>query len=134
MAWVEIFAVLVVSHGVGDYVLQTDWQATRKRAGLGRDAEARRALFSHATTYTLSFVPAGIWLAPDFGPLGLVALAAGIFVPHLVQDDGRLLTAYVRRVKGEGAAGNPAVYTSVDQTLHLIVLFLTALVVHWSTR
>jgi hypothetical protein len=130
---VEIFAVLFVSHGLGDYMLQTDWQATKKRGGLGRDPVARRALFAHVATYTLAFVPAGIWLADELGAGGLVAFAAGIFVPHLVQDDGRVLTAYVRRVKGEGAAGTPAVYTSVDQSLHVIVLFLTALVVHWAT-
>ena len=135
MAWVEIFAVFVVSHGLGDYMLQTDWQATRKRAGLSRrNPVARRALFSHVTTYTLAFVPAGAWLAGDLGAGGLAALAAGIFIPHLVQDDGRLLTAYVRRVKGEGAATTPTVYTSVDQSLHLITLFLTALVVHWTTK
>lgn len=133
MPWVEIFAVLFVSHGLGDYLLQTDWQATKKRGGLGRDPVARRALVSHVTTYTLAFVPAGIWLAGDMNALGLIALAAGIFVPHLVQDDGRLLTIYVKRVKGAGAAGSPAVFTSVDQSLHVIVLFATALVVHWAT-
>ena len=133
MAWVEIFAVLFVSHGLGDYLLQTDWQAKNKRGGLGRNALARRALFSHVSSYTLAFVPAGIWLADEMSALGLIALAAAIFIPHLVQDDGRLLTIYVRRVKGEGAATTPAVYTSVDQSLHMIVLFLTALVLHWAT-
>jgi hypothetical protein len=131
--WVEIFAVFVVSHAAGDYLLQTDWQATNKRAGLGGDPVARRALFSHVTTYTLAFVPAGIWLADDMSPLGLVALAAGIFIPHLVQDDGRLLTRYVTTVKGPGAASTPAVYVSVDQSLHLLLLFATALVVHAAT-
>ena len=133
MPWVEIFVVLVVSHALGDYLLQTDWQATRKRGGLGRNREARRALFSHVTVYTLGFVPAGIWLADEMSALGLAALAAGIFVPHLVQDDGRTLNAYIRRVKGPGAADNTALYTSVDQSLHVVVLFLTALVVHWCT-
>jgi hypothetical protein len=131
--WVEIFAVLVVSHAAGDYLLQTDWQATNKRGGLGGDPVARRALFSHVTTYTLAFVPAGIWLADDASALGLLALAAGIFLPHLVQDDGRLLTRYITTVKGPGAAGSPAVYQSVDQSLHLLVLFATALVVHAAT-
>jgi Protein of unknown function (DUF3307) len=131
--WVEIFAVFVVSHAAGDYLLQTDWQATNKRAGLSGDPIARRALFAHVTTYTLAFVPAGIWLADDLSPLGLVALAAGIFIPHLVQDDGRLLTGYITRVKGPGAAGTPAVYRSVDQSFHLLVLFATAIVVHAAT-
>ncbi len=133
MPWVEIFVVFVVSHALGDYMLQTDWQATNKRGGLGRNTEARRALFSHVTMYTLGFVPAGIWLADRMNALGLVALGAAIYVPHLVQDDGRVLTAYIRRVKGAGAVENPTLYTSVDQSLHVIVLFATALVVHWST-
>jgi hypothetical protein len=130
---VEIFAVFVVSHAAGDYLLQTDWQATNKRGGLGRDPVARRALFSHVTIYTLAFVPAGAWLADDMSPLGLVALAAGIFLPHLVEDDGRLVMSYIVRVKGPGAATSPAVYQTVDQSLHLLMLFATALVVHAAT-
>jgi hypothetical protein len=133
VAWVEIFVVLFVSHAFGDYMLQTDWQAMNKRGGLGRDAVARRALLSHVTVYTAAFVPAGIWLAGDLGPAGLVLAAVGIFVPHMVQDDGRLLTVYIRAVKGDGAADTPPVYTAVDQSLHVIVLFATALVLHWAT-
>jgi hypothetical protein len=133
VAWVEIFAVFVVSHALGDYLLQTDWQAMNKRGGLGGDPTARRALFSHVSTYTLAYVPAGIWLADDLGAGGLALLAVGIFVPHLVQDDGRLLTAYITRVKGAGASSTPAIFTAVDQSLHLIVLFATAVVVHAAT-
>jgi hypothetical protein len=133
VAWVEIFVVFVVSHALGDYLLQTDWQATNKRGGLSRNPTARRALLSHVTTYTLAYVPAGIWLAKDMSPLGVVAFAAGIFFPHLVQDDGRLLSFYIVHVKGSGAEANKPIYTAVDQSLHIIVLFLTALVVHGAT-
>jgi hypothetical protein len=131
VAWVEIFAVFVVSHALGDYLLQTDWQATHKRGGLGRDRMATRALLSHVLVYTLSFVPAGIWLADgglDAG--GLALLAAGIFVPHLVQDDGRLLSAYIRGVKRCSAESARQIFTAVDQSFHLITLFATALIVH----
>lgn len=134
MAWVEIFAVFVVSHALGDYLLQTDWQATHKRGGLGRDRNARMALLSHVLSYTLAFVPAGVWLATSEGGLGapgLALLAIAIYVPHMVQDDGRLLTQYIRGVKGDGAA--EAVFTAVDQSFHLIILFCTALVVHAGT-
>jgi hypothetical protein len=131
VSWVEIFAVFVVSHALGDYLLQTDWQATHKRGGLGRDRNARMALLSHVASYTLAFVPAGIWLADaGLGPAGLVLLAVGIYVPHMVQDDGRALTAYIRAVKGNGAAETKEVFTAVDQSFHLIVLFATALIVH----
>jgi hypothetical protein len=130
VSWVEIFAVFVVSHAAGDYLLQTDWQATNKHGGLTGPPEARRALFSHVFTYTLAFVPSGAWLAAKMSPLGLLALAGGIFVPHLIQDDARLLTSYIKRVKGIGAATTPTVFTPVDQSFHLITLFATALVVH----
>ena len=133
MAWVEIFAVLVVSHAVGDYLLQTDWQALNKRGGLGTDPVAQRALVSHVVSYTAAFVPAAVWLGDDLAPLGVVAFLAAIFFPHLVQDDGRLLSRYIRRVKGEGAAANPALVTSVDQSLHIVVLFATAVAIHAAT-
>jgi len=124
--WVEIFAVLLVSHAVGDFLLQTDWQATHKREGLGSDPERRRALVAHTITYSLCFAPALAWLAGDLGAGGTAALAAGVFVPHLVQDDGRLLSSYVRTVKHtEPAPG--MLMLAVDQSFHLLVLFGLAL-------
>ena len=131
MSWVEIFAVFVVSHALGDYLLQTDWQATNKRGGLGRNRTARMALLSHVATYTLAFVPAGIWLA-DGGleAAGLILLAVGIYLPHMVQDDGRLLSMYIRTVKRCTEASARQIFTPVDQSFHLIVLFATAVVVH----
>ncbi len=126
MPWVEVFAVLVVCHAVGDFLLQTEWQATHKRGGLGRDPVRRRALLAHVTTYTLAFVPALAWLAGDLGAGGIAALAAAVFLPHAVQDDGRLLSAYVRAVKHtEPAPG--ILMLAVDQCFHLLVLFGLAL-------
>lgn len=126
MAWVEVWAAFVVCHLAGDYLLQTDWQAKHKRAGLGGDPVARRALFSHVTTYTLAFLPALIWLADDLGA-GVIWVAALIFVPHLIQDDGRLLTAYMERMKGGDVPSNLGVAAAVDQSFHIITLFGIAL-------
>ena len=127
MAWVEIFAVFVVCHLVGDYLLQTDWQARNKRGGLGGDPVARRALLSHIASYTLAFVPALVWLADDIGAAEALALAPVIFVPHMTQDDGRLLARYVLRVKGPGALDEPSILAAADQSFHFLALFLTAL-------
>lgn len=127
MAWVEVFAVLVVSHLVGDYLLQTDWQARHKRGGLGPDPTSRRALLYHVISYTLAFVPAMIWLADDIGA-GVIAVAAAIFFPHLIQDDGRLLNAYMVRAKKVGVRDNESVATAVDQSFHIVTLFAIALV------
>jgi hypothetical protein len=124
--WVDVFAVFVVSHLAGDYLIQTDWQAIHKRGGLGRDPVARRALLSHVTTYTLVFVPALIWLAGELGA-AVVAVAALVFVPHLVQDDGRLLRLFIEHVKGPEAARNRSVVGAVDQSFHMLVLFGLAL-------
>lgn len=128
MSWVEVFAVLYVCHQVGDYVLQTEWQALNKRGGLSTGSpQARSALFQHILTYTLAFVPALIWLADSLGG-GVVWLAALIAIPHLIQDDGRLLAAYAQRVKRADLARNPALGAALDQALHIVALFLTALI------
>ena len=121
MAWVEVFSILVVCHLVGDYLVQTDWQATNKRGGLGGDPTARRALAAHVVSYTLAFVPAFVWLAGDLGA-ELLAVVALVAIPHWIQDDGRLLRSYIAKVKGVGAAQIPSVYASVDQTLHILTL------------
>lgn len=129
MPWVEVFIVLYVSHQVGDYVLQTEWQATNKRGGLSTGSRrARSALLQHTFSYTLAFVPAFIWLA-DSLESGIVWLAALIAIPHLIQDDGRLLTAYARRFKKADLAANPGLGAALDQALHIVALFLTALLV-----
>ena len=44
MEWFEVFAVFLVSHLVGDYLLQTDWQAVHKHRGLGPDPVSRLSL------------------------------------------------------------------------------------------
>jgi uncharacterized protein DUF3307 len=127
MAWFEVFAVFLVSHLVGDYLLQTDWQAIHKHRGLGPDPVARRALVTHVLTYTIAFVPALIWLAGDISLGAVIAVAAGVAIPHLVQDDGRLLALYVSRVKGCDIAAFPLVGAAVDQTMHIVALFALAL-------
>lgn len=127
MAWVEIFAAFVVCHLVGDYLLQTDWQARHKRGGLGSGRVARRELVSHVATYTLAFVPALVWIGDEIGAAAAAGIGALIAFPHLVQDDGRLLTIYIARVKGAGAAEERSVAAAADQSFHFLAMFLTAL-------
>jgi hypothetical protein len=127
MTWVEVFTAFVVSHLVGDYLLQTNWQACHKRGGLARGArEARRALCTHVGFYTLAFVPALV--ASDLG-LELLWVIPAIALPHLIQDDGRLLAAYMKRVKRLDPKENLSVSIAVDQTFHLLALLVVALLV-----
>jgi hypothetical protein len=128
MPWVEIFAVFIVSHLVGDFLLQTDLQAMHKRGGLSGDGQSPRGLLSHTLTYTLAFVPALVWLAGDIGIPAALGTALLVALPHMVQDDGRLLDAFMRRVKGvEPKPGGLLI--AVDQSWHVLALFLVALLV-----
>jgi hypothetical protein len=128
MPWVEVFVVFFVSHEVGDYLLQTDWQAMHKRGGLSGRAINRRALLSHIATYTLAFVPSFVWLW-DSLHWGVIALAAGIAIPHMIQDDGRVLTRYARLVKKADLNANPSLGAVLDQAFHFLALFVAALIV-----
>jgi hypothetical protein len=125
--WTQISVAFYVCHVAGDYLLQTDFQAKNKWGGLGRDPVARRALFSHLTTYLLAFVPALIWLGDEFGVWAAVGIAFAIWLPHLVTDDGRLLRAYMDRVK-RCQDPTPELTASVDQAVHIVSLFAVALV------
>jgi hypothetical protein len=127
MTWVEVFIAFVVSHLVGDYLLQTDWQARHKRGGLARGArDARRALCTHVGFYTAAFIP--VLVVSDLG-VELLWVIPAIAVPHLVQDDGRLLHAYMKRVKRLDPQENLAVSIAVDQTFHLLALLVVALLI-----
>jgi Protein of unknown function (DUF3307) len=127
MPWVQVFAVFVVSHVVGDYIFQTEWQALHKHGGLGDSPTKRRALLSHIATYTLAYVPALIWLSGSLG-VGVFGVAILIALPHLIQDDGRLLTSYARIFKKADIATNLLLGALLDQSFHIVALFLTALV------
>jgi hypothetical protein len=126
VSWVEIFAAFVVSHLAGDYLLQTDWQARNKRGGLQGNPIRRRALLSHVFVYTLTFAPALIWMSEDLGA-GVIWVAALVFVPHVIQDDGRLLTWFIFKVKGCTEQTAREIFMPVDQTFHVLTLFGIAL-------
>ena len=119
--------MFIVSHLVGDFLLQTEWQARHKAGGLGADPVARRALLSHVAMYGLTFVPALVWLESDIGA-AVAAVAAAIVLPHLLQDDGRLVAVYIRAVK-RTRDPQQFVVVAVDQSLHVLALFALSLVV-----
>jgi hypothetical protein len=127
MPWVDVFAVFVVSHLVGDYIFQTEWQALNKGGGLTGTRTMRRALVSHIATYTLAFVPGLIWLW-DSLHAGVFGVAALIAIPHLIQDDGTLLASYARTFKKADIESNASLGAALDQSFHVLTLFLIALV------
>ena len=128
MTWVSVLAAFLVAHMVGDYLLQTDWQARNKRGGLGPDPVARRALVTHVATYTLAFLPALVWIGAELEPVWAVVAGILVFLPHLLIDDGRVVRLYLVRVKRADGL-NLGLAASVDQSFHVLSLFLVALLV-----
>jgi hypothetical protein len=129
MNWTAVFVVFFVSHQVGDYLLQTDWEAMHKRGGLGRNSVARRALLRHTFTYTVAFIPVFVWIGASLGWTTLVIVAT-VSLPHMIQDDGRLLTTYSRKVKGLDPVANHTIAALVDQAFHMVALLGAALLVN----
>jgi hypothetical protein len=123
--WVSVFAAFLVAHMVGDYLFQTDWQARNKRGGLSGGI-ALRALTMHVTTYTLAFAPALIWIGGELDAGWAVLAAVLIFLPHFVIDDGRIVRFYLARVKRVDGF-DVSLAASVDQSFHVLSLFLVAL-------
>jgi hypothetical protein len=121
VAWVEVLAVFTVCHLVGDFILQTDWQARHKHGGLGPDPLARRALARHITTYALAFAPAWLWIAAEHGWLAAL-IAAAVIVPHAIQDDGRAISAYMIAVKHANPDDDRVLAVLVDQAFHAVAL------------
>jgi hypothetical protein len=128
VSWVSVLAGFLVAHMVGDYLLQTDWQARHKRGGLSGDRVARRALVSHVTTYTLAFLPAFIWIGVELDVAWAILAAILVYVPHLIIDDGRVVALYLLRVKRADGL-NLGLAASVDQSFHVLSLFLAAMVI-----
>ena len=126
LSFSDVLATFMVCHAVGDYLLQTDWQALHKRGGLSGDPVARRALVTHVSTYTASYLPALAWIGGRRKLAVALRTAALVGLPHLVQDDGRLLSLYAKRVKGLDVREQPNVGMWVDQSFHLVALFLAA--------
>jgi hypothetical protein len=125
MSWPPVFAAFLVCHLTGDLLLQTEWQALTKVRGLG-DPEGRRALMSHGVTYTLSYLPALVWVATDRSVVRAVVVAVLIALPHVVVDDGRFVGAWLRQVKHSPDPA-PSLRLMVDQSFHVVCLLGVAM-------
>jgi hypothetical protein len=127
MTWPALFGVFLISHLVGDFLLQTGWQATHKRHGLGSNPEARRALVWHGLIYTVAFVPALVWVGTESGAPAAVGVGALVLLPHVIIDDGTLVASWVRHIKRVEGTPSVVVRLGVDQTLHVLALAGVAL-------
>lgn len=130
MSWSALFGAFVLSHLIGDYVLQTDWQANNKEHGLiGGGTGARRALVIHGLTYTGAFIPALVWVGAESGVGVAIGTAALVAVPHVIVDDGLLVAWWIRHVKHVTGPPSTVVRLGVDQSAHLLALAAVAFLV-----
>lgn len=121
-----LFVLFYVAHKIGDYWVQTDWQANNK-------ASNPEALWGHALTYGLTFVPfliaatvAGVtepWAV--FGGFGLIML------PHAWFDTRKPLNWYWVHVKrlSLDPASHPLfaiLRLEMDQAFHIASLAVAA--------
>jgi hypothetical protein len=126
VTWSSVLVAFLACHLAGDFLLQTDFQATRKLGGLGRDATARRALLAHTATYTLAFVPALVWIGGSRGAGTALLVGALVAIPHLLIDDGRFVRGWMSTVK-RTEPGNDGLTVAVDQSFHVLCLLGAAL-------
>ena len=125
MSWVEVFAVFCVSHAVGDFLLQTEFQAVHKRGGLGGDATARRALLAHTLSHARLRPRArldrrGARRGGRRAPSPRASPS-----PTACRTTAGCCGAYTRAVKH--ADPRPGMLMlAVDQSFHLVVLFALA--------
>ena len=128
MADRSTFADFLVSHHIGDYLLQTDFQALNKKGGLDDAAKSRKALVNHTLTYTAAFVPALLGVARRASVPRALGAAALIALPHIVIDDGRVVNSYMSRVKRTPADVDADLTSRVDQSMHMVCLWAAAFV------
>jgi hypothetical protein len=127
MTWTAVFVSFFVAHLVGDFLFQTEWQATSKHRGFS-DPVGRRALLAHGVTYTAAFVPVLIWVGIEQGALAAIGGALLVIAPHVAIDHGRVVPIWLRRVKHNPGVVAPALQLAVDQTFHMVCLLALALV------
>jgi hypothetical protein len=114
-----IFGWLIIGHLIGDWLIQTSYQANNKMRG----PFINKALFVHSLTYTIVFIPILLVFKISLGWL-LV-----LFVSHYLLDRRRLVRWWMSKVKKveKGAIGDHAPLTiMVDQVFHLLILALIA--------
>lgn len=126
VGWPGALLALLTAHLVGDFLVQTEWQAVNKTGGLG-NSRSRRALFVHVLVYTASFSPAFLWIGSRTSARRALLVGGAVAVPHLLVDDGRLVELWLRKVK-RAPQPPPALTVAVDQSFHVLCLLGAALI------
>jgi hypothetical protein len=113
-----MLAFAIVGHMVGDFLLQPDFIASRKKS-------SSLICALHCLVWTLCVIAlAGWWKWWVFGVL---------FVTHFVQDRGNIIRWYMRLARQQNFTQPPLAPWSliiVDNTFHLLALAIVARVLN----
>ncbi len=114
-----LFEIFIIAHLVIDFILQRQWEADRKNKNW-------RALAFHCLIYTVGFVPVFWLLNISFWWLFL------LFISHFIIDSQKITRWLLEDVKGykedkTDKAFWTLLFVGVDQTLHLIILLIIAI-------
>lgn len=134
-----IYAMLHAVHGLGDYWMQSDFQAQNK-------SKNWKALYAHVAVYSLAFLSVSvvlIYLAPGVPFWKKAILPFVIGIPHAWMDRRKFLGWFCAKTKGWEQpiqwATLPAITCAVrnhvliamDQKFHYACLLLTAVWLSW---
>ena len=116
------FSWLLVGHLVGDWLLQNDWMARGKRQGLFTWAGV-----AHFAVYTAAIMSL-LWLFDEGlrSPLFYLRVSLIVFISHWLIDATRIVEGWMQFY--HQGQDNEMVRVVVDQTLHLLVLAVLAVV------
>lgn len=111
----NIFLYLIVGHAVGDFLLQTSWQAENK-------SRIWKALITHSLVYSIVIY----LLALVAEGISLISIAV-IFLSHVLLDKGSIVDWWLKTIKKEHT-NNAQIRFLVDQSLHLLVLMIITII------
>ncbi len=107
-------AMMTVSHSIGDWFIQTEYQALNKAKGKWFN----RAILTHCTTYTLCYVPTLVWFDISLHWLWL------IFGSHMIIDRRTPVLWIRKHIAGNSAESIAATFwitIVMDQILHMLI-------------
>lgn len=105
------FLLLIVGHAVGDFLLQTNWQAENK-------SRIWKALLTHCLVYSIVVY----LLALLAGGISLISILV-IFLSHVLLDKGNIVNWWIKTIKKE-QTDKVEIRFLVDQSLHILVLLI----------
>lgn len=121
----KLFPALLAAHLIGDWIVQTDWQAANKTSSWD-------AMMQHMVGYHACILLAILATWPNPGPRGHVVAAAAIATISLLTHgfiDRRWPVRWLMRHTGSAAFSETTWgVLVVDQALHLSILCVLAAV------